>query len=58
MNKEEIKTLSETEQFAVWVSQEPDTGDTLYHVEIGNVTLHFFTDEWDEFVQLMMQAMR
>jgi len=54
----EIKTLGETENYAIWVSQDPESGDTLYHVEIGNITLHFFEDEWEEFVELMMQSVR
>ncbi len=59
MNKQpEVKTLSETERFAVWVSQEPDSGDTLYHIEVDNITLHLFEEEWEEFTQLMMEAFR
>lgn len=53
-----IQMLGESENYAVWVSRENDTNDLIYHVEVGNITLHFFQDEWDEFVDVMMQAMR
>ncbi len=46
------ETLAETENYSVWISQEPD-GEITYHVEVGGVTVHFFEEEWQEFVQLM-----
>ena len=33
-------------------ADEPD-GETTYNMELGNVTLHFFKEEWDEFLKLM-----
>jgi hypothetical protein len=44
--------ISETDQFQAWKVQEPD-GEMTYHLEINNVTLHFFTEEWEEFLKLM-----
>jgi hypothetical protein len=46
------ETLAETENYSAWISQEPD-GETTYHIEVGNVTLHFFDEEWDEFLELI-----
>jgi hypothetical protein len=46
------ETLAETENYSVWRSQEPD-GEVTYHVEIGAVTLHFFDEEWAEFLELI-----
>ena len=46
------KTLAETNNFIVWSAEEPD-GETTYHVELGTVTLHFFREEWQEFLQLV-----
>ena len=46
------ETLAETENYSVWLSQEPD-GEVTYHIEFGDVTIHFFDEEWQEFVQLM-----
>ncbi len=58
MNDEpNIQMLGETETYAVFVSQDTE-GEQVYHIELGNVTLHLFQDEWEEFVDLMMQAMR
>lgn len=48
------EVLAETENYSIWVSQEPD-GEVGYHLEVGtgNVTIHFFQEEWDEFLQLV-----
>lgn len=57
-NEPDIQTLGESENYAVWVSNEADLDEVIYHVEINNVTLHLFESEWEEFVDVMMQAMR
>jgi len=46
------ETLAETESYSAWYAKEPDGEDT-YHLELNNVTLHFFAEEWTEFLQLM-----
>ena len=46
------ETLAETENYLVWKSDEPD-GETTYHVELGSVTVHFFREEWEEFLELV-----
>lgn len=59
MNSEpKVKTLGETENYAVWVSHEPEDGEEIYHIELSNVTLHLFPEEWEEFTNLIMQAVR
>ncbi|HEY57354.1 MAG TPA: hypothetical protein G4O04_02230 [Anaerolineae bacterium] len=50
----QTETLAETQNFIVWKAKEPD-GETTYHVELGAVTLHFFQEEWDEFLTLIRQ---
>ena len=59
MSKEppEIKTttLAETENYIAWSASEPD-GETTYHLELGNVTLHFFKEEWEELKRLMREV--
>ena len=45
------ETLAETENYLAWKADEPD-GETTYHLELNNVTLHFFREEWDEFLAL------
>ncbi len=46
------ETLAETESYLAWKADEPD-GETTYHLELNNVTLHFFKEEWDEFLNLV-----
>ncbi len=46
------ETLAETENYVAWISEDPD-GEPTYHLELNNVTLHFFREEWKELVQLM-----
>ena len=45
-------TLAETDNYMVWKAEEPD-GETTYHLELNSVTLHFFEEEWNEFVELV-----
>ncbi|MEA4907388.1 MAG: hypothetical protein GYA17_22520 [Chloroflexi bacterium] len=54
MNPPEPKTrtLAETDNYLAWEAQEPD-GETTYHLELNNVTLHFFHEEWVEFLDLV-----
>ncbi|NLX10673.1 MAG: hypothetical protein GXY36_13530 [Chloroflexi bacterium] len=49
------ETLAETENYTIWSSEEPD-GETTYHIELGPVTAHFFQEEWDEFLELIRDA--
>jgi hypothetical protein len=44
-------TLAETENMAAWKADEPD-GETTYHLQLNNVTIHFYQEEWDEFTAL------
>jgi hypothetical protein len=46
------QTLAETDNYMAWQADEPD-GEVTYHLELNNVTLHFFKEEWDEFLQLV-----
>jgi hypothetical protein len=50
-NDPRTETIAETENFMAWRAEEPD-GETTYHIELNNVTLHFFEEEWTEFLEL------
>jgi hypothetical protein len=52
-NGPEPKTevIAETDDYLAWRADEPD-GETTYHLELNNVTLHFFEEEWREFLKL------
>ncbi len=54
MHSEEPRTeiIAETENYLAWRADEPD-GETTYHLELNNVTLHFFHEEWQEFLALV-----
>lgn len=48
----QTETLAETDNYMIWKADEPD-GETTYHVELNNVTMHFFEEEWQEFLELI-----
>lgn len=50
----EIKTvtLAETDNMVAWKADEPD-GESVYNLQLNNVTIHFFQEEWDEFIALI-----
>lgn len=45
-------TIAETDNYLAWKAEEPD-GETTYHLELNNITLHFFKEEWKEFLDLV-----
>lgn len=52
MNNQEIKPeiITQTDNFVAWKAEEPDY-ETTYHLDINNLTIHFFQEEWDEFIE-------
>lgn len=44
--------LAETDNFMIWVAQDEE-GETTYNIELGNVTVHLFQEEWEEFLKLI-----
>lgn len=53
-NDQDINTevIAETENYLAWRADEPD-GESTYHLELNNLTVHFFNEEWQEFLQLV-----
>jgi hypothetical protein len=49
--------IAESDNYQVWRVEEPD-GEITYHLEMGNVTVHFFTEEWEEFLALIRSLKR
>lgn len=43
--------LAETDSYIVWQSEEG--GEIVFHLELGGVSLHMSSEEWDELVELM-----
>lgn len=48
----ETEVIAETENYLAWRADEPDEEST-YHLELNNLTVHFFKEEWDEFLALI-----
>lgn len=46
------QVIAETDDYLAWRADEPD-GEVTFHLELNNVTLHFFQEEWDEFLKLV-----
>lgn len=53
---ENMKTLAETENYVAWQATDPD-GETAIHLELGALTVHFFPEEWDEFLSLIDEVL-
>jgi len=51
-DKVETKTIAETDNYIAWQAQEPD-GEVTYHLELNNITVHFFQEEWTELLELI-----
>ena len=48
----QTEVIAETDNYLAWKAEEPD-GETTYHLELGTVTVHFFQEEWEEFIELI-----
>lgn len=46
------ESIAETSDFIIWRAEEPD-GEITYHLQLNNVTIHFFQEEWDQFLELI-----
>ncbi|MCU0488241.1 MAG: hypothetical protein MUE67_04720 [Anaerolineales bacterium] len=53
----ETEIIAETDEYMAWTANEPD-GEVTFHLELNNVTLHFFKEEWDEFLQLVRMLVK
>jgi hypothetical protein len=47
----DTEVIAETENYLAWRADEPD-GESTYHLELNNLTVHFFAEEWQEFLEL------
>ncbi len=56
MKEPQTMLMAETANYVAWCSEEPD-GEMTYHLDVGNVTLHFFQEEWDEFLELIRKVL-
>jgi len=56
MNENAMKVLAETDLYGVLLTYD-EAGEKVYHLELENTTVHFFAEEWDEFLELMKQVL-
>lgn len=50
-----INTLVETEDSFFYTAEEPD-GELTYHLQINNVTIHFFLEEWQNALDFLKKV--
>ena len=56
MGETSYKVLAETEMSEIFATQDEE-GQVLYHLELGNITIHLLPEEWEDLLELMAQAM-
>ncbi|MCD6356927.1 MAG: hypothetical protein J7L66_06530 [Anaerolineaceae bacterium] len=52
-----IKTIVETDDCFAYTAEEPD-GEITYHLQINNITLHFFNEEWQTALKFLKEVVR
>jgi hypothetical protein len=52
IKSEVIAETDGPQYYQAWKAHEPD-GEITYHLELNNLTVHFFDEEWDEFLKLV-----
>jgi hypothetical protein len=55
-NEPVIEIVVETENYSIWKAEEPD-GEVSYNLQLNNVTINMFQEEWDEFRDLVKQLL-
>lgn len=50
-HQDDSNIIAETDAYFVWRSEEE--GELVFHLELGGVSLHMTSEEWDELVELM-----
>ncbi len=51
-----IEIMVETENYSIWKAEEPD-GETSYNLQLNNVTVNMFQEEWEEYLDLVKQLL-
>ena len=59
MAQMDIRTeeIARTENFSAWKAFEPDE-EVTYHIEFGRLTAHFFSEEWEEFLEFRNEVVK
>lgn len=51
MENDDDEVLAESENLIAWRSKDEEMG-YIYHVELGNISLHLMPEEWEELITL------
>jgi hypothetical protein len=52
-----ITPIVETDDCFAYIAEEPD-GENTYHLQINNVTLHFFNEEWQIALEFLREVVK
>ena len=52
-----VNSLVETDDNFFYTATEPD-GEITYHLQLNNVTLHFFIEEWQSTLEFLEEVVR
>lgn len=52
-----VTPIVETDDCFAYIAEEPD-GENTYHLQINNVTLHFFNEEWQVALDFLRQVVK
>jgi hypothetical protein len=55
MDETKLTTLVETDDSFFYTAEEPD-GEVTYHLQINNVTIHFFMEEWQSALEFLKKV--
>jgi hypothetical protein len=50
-----LTTLVETDDSFFYTAEEPD-GEMTYHLQVNNVTIHFFLEEWQSALEFLKKV--
>jgi hypothetical protein len=50
-----IENIVETDDNFFYTAKEPD-GEITYHLQFNNVTMHFFTEEWQTALDFLVKV--
>ena len=50
-----LTTLVETDDSFFYTAEEPD-GEVTYHLQINNITIHFFMEEWQSALEFLKKV--
>ena len=50
----DVEVIAQTDNFEILTTEAKD--DVIFHIDLGRITLHLASEEWDELVLLIKTA--